>query len=216
MKGMANIRKWVLAFAIAIVLNLFINYGISVFYKAPLYDDFCRQQGGPYAPYAQPAYPLKQTDCATVEVSDALQKSCMADKGYVAYKYNSTGWPTEAYCETCQAKFNDINNRRSSNIFVILVVFGVVAIIAGIAVKAEAVANGLLIGGIISLIVAAIRNWGQLSDILRFIVLGIVLVLLIWVGYKKGISGIGEGQQTPAKLQSAAGLFKRLGVCAVL
>ena len=195
---MANARNWILAFAIAIMLNLFINYGISVFYKTPQYDTFCRQ-GGPYGPYAQPAYPQKETNCATIEVSDALQNSCMADKGYVGYKYNSTGCPTEAYCETCQAKFNDVNNQHSSNIFLILVVVGVVAIIAGMSVKAEAVANGLLVGGIISLIISAIRNWGQLSDILRFIVLGIVLILLIWVGYKK--SGLIAKAEVSQQLQ---------------
>ena len=194
---MASARNWILAFAIAIMLNLFINYGISVFYKEPMYDSFCKQ-GGPYGPYyAQPAYSQKEINCATVEVSDALQNSCTPDKGYVGYKYNSTGCPTEAYCETCQVRLNDVKNHRSSNIFVILVVIGVVAIIAGMSIKAEAVANGLLVGGIISMIVAAIRNWGQLSDVLRFVVLGIVLVLLIWVGYKKGISGFAESKQPP-------------------
>ena len=197
---MASARNWILAFAIAIMLNLFINYGISVFYKEPMYDSFCKQ-GGPYGPYyAQPAYPQKEINCATVEVSEALQNSCTADKGNVAYKYNSTGCATEAYCETCDARYRDINNQHSSNIFLILVVIGVTAIIAGMSVKAEAVGNGLLVGGILSLIIAAIRNWGQLSDVLRFVVLGIVLVLLIWVGYKKGISGFAESQQQPRPL----------------
>lgn len=198
---MANIRKWILAFAIAIVLNLFINYGISVLYKAPQYNDFCRQQGGPYGypypykTYPEPAYPPTQNQCATINVSQELQDTCAAQKGYIAYKYNSTGCPTEAYCETCGARFEDVNNKRNSNVFIILIVFGVVAIIAGLVVKAEAVANGFLIGGILSLIIAAIRNWGQLQDILKFGILGIVLALLIWVGYRKGISGMSEGAQ---------------------
>ena len=195
---MANLRKWILAFAIAIVLNLFINYGISVFYKAPHYDDFCRQQGpGPYAykGYPEPAYAPSQSQCTTIEVSQELQDSCAGQKGYISYKYNTTGCPTEAYCETCGAKFNDINNNRNSNVFVILIVFGVAVIIAGLVVKAEAVANGFLIGGILSLIVAAIRNWGQLQDIIKFGILGIVLALLIWVGYKKGVAGMGESAQ---------------------
>ena len=42
---MANIRNWILAFAIAIVLNLFINYGISVFYKAPNITTFAVTKG---------------------------------------------------------------------------------------------------------------------------------------------------------------------------
>lgn len=184
---MVNLRKWALAFAIAIVLNLFVNYGISVFYKAPMYSDFCKDSGRPYHYKAYPAEPQlqQQKECAVVEVSEELQNSCSEQKGYVAFKYNSTGCPTEAYCETCGARFDDVSQRRNSNVFVILVVFGVAAIIAGIMVKAEAVANGFLFGGILSLVIAAIRNWGQLQDIFKFIILGAVLALLIWIGYKK-------------------------------
>ena len=195
---MVNIRNWILAFAIAIVLNLFINYGISVFYKAPLYEDFCNDQfrySSPYPakPYGVEPYSVQQ-NCSEIELSEALQGNCTEQKGYIAYKYNTTGCPTEAYCETCGAKFNDVNNKRNSNVFVILVVFGVLAIIAGLIVKAEAVANGFLIGGILSLIIAAIRNWGQLQDVLKFGILGIVLALLIWVGYRKGLGGTGESR----------------------
>ncbi|MBI2581443.1 hypothetical protein HYV85_06615 [Candidatus Woesearchaeota archaeon] len=186
---MSSLKKWALALAIAIVLNLFINYGISVFYKAPQYDDFCKDAARAYPYKIYPAEPQlqqqQQKDCQVVEVSEELQKSCSEQKGYVAFKYNSTGCATEAYCEMCGKLFNDVNNRRNSNVFVILVVFGVAAIITGIAVKAEAVANGFLFGGILSLVIAAIRNWGQLQDAIKLIILGAVLALLIWVGYKK-------------------------------
>ena len=199
---MLNLRKWVLAFAIAIVLNLFINYGISVFYKAPQYDDFCKDSGRPYPYKIYPAEPQlqQQKECAVVEVSEELQNSCSEQKGYVAFKYNSTGCPTEAYCELCGKMFNDVNNKRNSNVFVILVVFGVIAIIGGMVMNAEAVANGFLFGGILSLIIAAIRNWGQLSDILKFAILGIVLALLIWVGYKKS-GGFGNAKESSKQQQ---------------
>ncbi len=186
---MISLKKWALALAIAIVLNLFVNYGISVFYKAPQYDDFCKDAARAYPYKIYPAEPQlqqqQQKDCQAVEVSEELQKSCSEQKGYVAFKYNSTGCATEAYCELCGKMFNDVNNKRNSNVFVILVVFGVAAIIAGMVLKAEAVANGFLIGGILSLIIAAIRNWGQLQDVFKLLILGFVLALLIWIGYKK-------------------------------
>ncbi len=206
---MANLRKWALAFAIAIVLNLFINYGISVFYKAPQYDDFCKDSSrAPYYPYPYKIYPAEPAgqqpkECATIEVSEALQGNCSEQKGYIAYRYNTTGCPTGAYCETCGARFDDVNQKRNSNVFVILVVFGVIAIIAGIVMKAEAVANGFLFGGVLSLIIAAIRNWGQLQDVFKFIILGAVLALLIWIGYKKsGLIGKGEAPQKLPKQNS--------------
>ncbi len=203
---MISLKKWVLALAIAIVLNLFINYGISVFYKAPQYDDFCMDSSRPYPagkyyPYpAEPQQLQQQKDCQAVEVSEELQKSCSEQKGYVAFKYNSTGCATEAYCEMCGKLFNDVNNRRNSNVFVILVVFGVAAIIAGMVLKAEAVTNGFLIGGILSLIIAAIRNWGQLQDVIKLIILGAVLALLIWIGYKK-VGGVGNAKESSKQQQ---------------
>ena len=197
---MSNVKKWILALAIAIVLNLFVNYGISVVYKAPQYDNFCKEGGmGPYPakPYPYPPE-LQQKSCAVIEVNQDLQNSCNEQKGYIAYKYNATGCPTEAYCETCQARFSDVSQKRNSNVFVILVVAGVAAILAGMVVKAEAVANGFLIGGILSLIIAAIRNWGQLQDVFKLIILGVVLALLIWVGYKKtGIIGKDGNSKQP-------------------
>ncbi len=39
-----NIKKWALAVAIAIVFNLFVNYGLSTFYEAPKYEDYCTME----------------------------------------------------------------------------------------------------------------------------------------------------------------------------
>lgn len=184
---MSDIKKLVLALAIAIVLNLFVNYGISVFYKAPQYNEFCGEQVR-YAPYPKP-YPAEAAlqNCSAVPVSEEMQGKCAQQKGYIAYKYNlTTACPTDAYCETCSARFDEASQKRNSNTFIFLIVFGVTAIIAGMAVKEESVANGFLIGGTISLIIAAIRNWGQLQDVVKFAILGAVLALLIWVGYRKG------------------------------
>lgn len=197
---MVNFRKWVLAVAIAIVLNLFVSYGIGVFYEAPRYDDFCREQARPYAypakPYPDQLYPMQ--NCSVIEVTDTIQGNCTEQKGYVAFRYNSTGCPTEAYCETCGARFTELNERRNSTVFIILVVVGVALIISGMALRKVAVASGFLLGGILSLIIGAIRIGGQLPDIFKLLVIGLVLALLIWVGYKKSaLLGGDEDWYTP-------------------
>ena len=178
---MVNLRKWGLALAIAIVLNLFINYGISVFYKAPQYGDFCNENRYPQ-PFAKVAAP----NCTAIIPSQQLQQNCTAGKGYIGFTYDSNGCALDAYCETCQARFDAVSQKRSSNVFVVLVVVGVAALAAGLIIGAEAVSAGLLLGGIICLIVAAVRTWGQLQDVLKFLLLGVVLAALIWLGYKKG------------------------------
>jgi hypothetical protein len=189
MKNLGIVKIWLLAFAIAIVLNLFVNYGISVFYESPQYDDFC-QDVGKYRPYETgfpiPAQEIASKDsCAPIDVSQELRDDCNEQKAYISYHYNSTGCPTEAYCETCGVMFDDVNQKHNSNVFIVLVVIGVGVIVGGVVIKTETVANGFIIGGIISLIVATMRTWGQLSDIIKFLILGAVLALLIWLGYKK-------------------------------
>ncbi len=183
---MANLRKWALAIAIAIVFNLFINYGISLFYKAPQYNDFCTGQGrGEPFPVKIGAPGTQQNDCQAVPTSPALQESCNAQKGYIAYKYNATGCPNETYCELCQKQFDDVNQARNSNIFIILLVAGIIAVVLGLTLKADAVSTGFLFGGLLSMVIAAIRTWGQLQNIFKLAVIGAVLIILIWLGYKK-------------------------------
>ena len=43
----------------------------------------------------------------------------------------------------------------------------------------------MLLGGIITLFFGTVRYWARLFDYARFIILGLVLALLIWLGYKK-------------------------------
>lgn len=185
---MANLRKWILALAIAIVFNFFINYGVSLFYPQPQYNDFCGAQGidGRY-PVPAKAIPLEtqQTACQTVAPSTELQNSCNDQKGYISYKYNATGCPTEAYCELCQKQFDEINQARNSNVFIVLLVAGILAMVLGLTLRADAVSSGFLLGGLLSLIIAAVRTWGQLQNIFKLAIIGAVLILLIWLGYKK-------------------------------
>jgi len=203
---MANLRKWAIAIAIAIVFNLFANYAISVFYKAPQYNDFCKEQAlrtaqyanTPYAYQNEPQTQLLRKDCTPVEVRQELKNNCSEQKGYIDYRYNATGCPTEAYCELCEKQFNDVNQPRNSNIFIILIAVGIIAVIAGFIVKADAVSTGFLIGGVLSMVIAAIRTWGQLQNVIRLVILGAALVALIWFGYRKAAEG--GGPKPKAKL----------------
>ena len=49
----------------------------------------------------------------------------------------------------------------------------------------ESVGAGVLGGGVLIVIYGTIRYWGDMSKYLRIIILGIVLFILIWIGYKK-------------------------------
>ena len=65
---MNKVKKWVMAAAIAIVFNLFVNYGIATFYPGPEYSDFCQEQ-----PRLRPT--IERQDCEAVQISEELQKA---------------------------------------------------------------------------------------------------------------------------------------------
>ena len=174
---MNKIKLWVIAVAIAIVFNLFVNYGISTFYSGPEYTDFCDEP--------RPRLVREQLDCDIVEVSEELRNSCTERKAYIGYTYDSNGCPTEAYCETCGTEYGDVRKGYDGNVFVVLLIVAVIALSLGVKLKVEAVSSGFLLAGVIGLLIASTRYWSHLQDIYRFVLLGAVLAVLIWLGYKK-------------------------------
>ncbi len=176
-----KVNKWIIAIAIAIVFNLFMNYGIQTFYKGPDYNDYCNQVSAPY--YARPV--MAEQNCTTLKANQTLAESCQQTKGYINYKYDSNGCPNEEYCETCQVQYDDVRKKHDGNVFIFLIVAAVIILGAGLVTKAEAVSAGLLMAGILDLIIASVRYWEHLQNIFRFLLLGFVLAVLLWLGYKK-------------------------------
>ena len=174
----SKILKWVVIVGIIIVLNLFFNVSINLLYKAPQYNDICKQN--------------------QINVAPTSSASCVAIGG----QWNEDGSfgkpvpvavaPTEAmrgYCNTqftCQKDYESANTVYSRNVFIVLVVLGLISIIAGFFTASfSVVSNGLSFGGILSLTIASIRYWSSMQDYLRVIILGLALAILIWIGIKK-------------------------------
>ncbi len=149
------IKKWALAIGIAIVFNLFENYGIATFSDEPAYSDFCEETF-----YPRPAKLDENITQAEFEALNEKQKQC-----------------NEAY--------NEARKVYDGNVFIILVVLGVIAVLAGVFIQVQAVASGFLFGGILSVMIGTLRNWSHLADVWRFVILGLVLALLVWIGFKK-------------------------------
>lgn len=185
MKAPSSVKKWALAIAIAIVLNLFVNYGIATFYKSPKYESYCNGSNYQRGPYAAKPYYEAPVNCTFVPVPDNYSKECYGRRGNIQFNYNDSGCATSYFCDTCQAEFEDENDKYNSATFFILLIVGVLSLVAGLLIPVDSVATGLLIGGIISILVGTLRNWGNLTDIIKFLLLGLILALLIGIGYKK-------------------------------
>jgi uncharacterized membrane protein YidH (DUF202 family) len=178
----SNVKKNLLGIAIAIIFVLFVGYGINTFYDDPSYDDYCEE--GFFAvpkPVAR-----EQPTCSTIQPTDLEYKDCRDRKGDIMFDYDSEGCPISYECSLCRHDYDTARNNYNRIVFIISGIIGLIAIIiGGIVLKVESVDSGIMGGGILTVIYGTLRYWGNLEDIFRFLILGIVLAVLIWMGYKK-------------------------------
>jgi len=175
--------KWVLIFGIALVVNLFFNYAIAVFYDEPEWSEFCEDK-------QVRIIPETQDDCLFVGgqwTEDRFIQKTIPRAGEVAVpviEEDQKGFCNPNY--TCGQNYQDSRTFYERNVFVMLVVIGVGLIVGSFFVAGfEAVALGLSFGGVLSLIIGTMRYWSNMDDYLRVIVLGLALAALIWLGVKK-------------------------------
>src|SRR3989344_1094056 len=156
-----SIIKWILIVSIAIVLNLFFNYVVCLVYETPKYEGFC-----PVEMYNK-AYIDKQMCVAyggmwtesTAPIQEKYAKPVPAQP-------EVTGYCNPTY--TCGNQFNDAEKVYNKNIFILLIVFGILSIILGVYLSSISVVSlGLSFGGILSLIIGSARYWRDMQDWLR-------------------------------------------------
>jgi len=182
-----KIFKWTLALAIVIVLNLFFNFATKLVYKAPIYDNFCK---------VSQVHELPQSEKSCLAVGGQWNSNYY--RGYESVPVKAKIVPPLAierelvpagYCDeqfTCRKDFEGVNGLYNRNVFVVLVVLGLVSLFAGyLAGESAPVSLGLSLGGVVSFIVGAVRYWSDMDDYLRVIILGLALISLLWFGIKK-------------------------------
>jgi len=166
-----KLKKTILTIGIAIIFILFIAYAIETIYSSPKFNDYCPTQERQIA---------NQTAC---EQADGIWSNYPEGKPIDPTQLVITG-----YCDTytkCNEEYQQAIQPYNRNVFFISVILGLITIIIAALLQLESVSAGLLGGGVILIIYGTIRYWGEMSDIIRTIMLGIVLAILIWLGYKK-------------------------------
>lgn len=175
----SRVLSWAFIIGIIIVLNLLFNVGVSLFYESPAWEDFCTQE------QVVPAINT-QEECLNVGGQWVEDGTVDAAGRPVAVKLDieRTGYCNQYF--TCQQEFDDARDVYNKTVFVVLVILGLLAIIAGFVAKQyHVVANGLSLGGVVSLIIASVRYWPSAPDTIRFAILLVALAVLIWFGIKK-------------------------------
>ena len=164
---MENIKKALLIIAIAIVFFAFILYAKETIYSSPRYDDFCEFNRIP----------------AQINYSD--KDECEAAGG----RFEEHGRISEGWCNLdyyCSQEYNKARETDQKYSFFIFLSIAIITIVVSlIYIKTGTIAVGFLSGGLLLLLYSIMSYWQNFPDIIRTVLLGIALVILVYVAYKK-------------------------------
>ena len=163
-----RIKAIIMSLVIAIVLSAFVIYLTESIYPSPKYDEYCKNIRG---------HPKQVYDAKGVERS-VNETECIATNGT---------W-INSYCDyyyECQQAFNKVDEKHKLVVFVVSAIAGIASIALGIILALPSVSSGLMIGGGFLMIYGTSQYWYNLTNWLRALLLGVILVILIWLAYKK-------------------------------
>lgn len=175
---MVDIRQIAVATAVAILSALFVILLVDLAYNEPNYSDFCKNDVGIGRPI-----PVVQGTC-DYNYGDDYQ-NCVNQSGLARFKYNESGCPVFDKCDFCNRDFNDAQKVYNRDLFLIAAVVGLAMIFGGILWKIEFLGTGLMFGGIILLLYATVRYFGDADKLLRVLIILGELLIVLWIGYKK-------------------------------
>ncbi len=177
---MADARKIIIIFVVAILFAIFVFSTIDAFYPNPEYNDFCEDN------YRSPKDIINT--CEPLEVSMDEHNSC---EGNIDYIYDSTGCPTKSFCNTCYNEYDNAQDKHNQYLFYISAFFSLIAIFLGLYLPAnknalnEWVGTGFMLGGAFALFFGTANSFSSLDRWLRPIVILLELILVLFVAYKK-------------------------------
>ncbi len=162
--------------AIVIVMNMFFNYAVSLVYKEPMYDQF-----------------IKPTQIVeTIKTKEeCLSVGGQWNGGEEYINPKDPSMPVAMYAPYCdpnytnQINYNEARKVYDRNVFITLVVLGVLSLVVAGFVQVALLTISLAWGGVLSFIIASIRYWSSADNLVKVIILGIALGALIWLAVKK-------------------------------
>ena len=165
----AKSKLVIFSVAVAFVSVFFFAYAVQAVYPSVQYEDFCGERA----------------------VKPDLQNevNCIDNGGkWTDYEKDSLNMDVRGGCDVysvCQGEYDDARKPYERNVFFANVVIGVILLVFAFFLGVEAISSGLMGGAVMLIVYGSIRYWGELSDVWRTLMLGVALVVLIWLGYKK-------------------------------
>ena len=169
---MVKIKHLILGIAIALISVFFFAYAIQAVYPAPKYEDFCLKQFYENKSICEEAGGEWNYPNEDVYVSEGKEPIPSPERGYCINL-------------KCDEDYRSARESYERNVFFANLIIGIVVLVGAFFLGLEAVSAGLMGGAVLLIVYATIRYWGSLSDIWRTVVLGLSLVILITLAYKK-------------------------------
>jgi hypothetical protein len=190
-----RVKNVILSIAIAIIFAFFVAYTIELVYPSPGYNDFCDNTketsfreyteeecieiGGEWQDFSKldSSYELR---CNEEKVKDLLENETVL-------RCTKT-LSSEGYCNPnhqCYEIFDSAQEKHNRIYFIIALIIGITVFTISSIMGIVSVSAGLMVGSVLTMLVATMRYWRHSNEFLRVAILGIVLAILIWLGYKK-------------------------------
>lgn len=182
-----KIKSIAIGVIIAIIFVMFCAYGTKLVYEEPKYEDYCKFDFGK-EPIKIPGLNSSCNDNSPA--LEDLRTKCYQDNGVPINSYDEKGCVKEISCDYCNKEFNAVEEKYSRNLFLISLIFGVIVIIlSAFLIDVGSVSGGLMFGSLMFIIYGTGRYWMYMNRWLQFIILGVALIILIFVGYKVAKKG---------------------------
>lgn len=184
---MADIRKIIIIFVIAVLFSVLVFAVIEAVYPSPKYEDYCKNVNYPIEKAC-----ISQQVCPEINITQAERDSCTEKKGNIEYTdYDSNNCPTAYECNTCQNDYMLVMEKHSRYVFYISAFLALIAIFIGLYLPAkkntlnEWVGTGFMLGGTFALFFGTLTSFMFLDRYARPIVIFLELVLVIFITYRK-------------------------------
>lgn len=155
------ILKYIYTVFLGVLLATFVGVGIAAFYPEPKYPEF--------PPHAVP-YPRVVEGDRDSTLSGKIRKD-----------------DVESY--RISKEFQELSQTHSRNVSTISLAFAIVILLVSLTVVKNliSIADGVLLGGVLTLLYSIVRGFGSEDNMFRFIVISIGLVITLILGYLKFI-----------------------------
>lgn len=164
------ILKFLYSVFIGVLFATLVGVGIAAFYPQPVYPD----------------YPVKLSYPEDPKVQTATERS---EQIKLQEKYDRES-----------KEYQTKNQIYSRNVSIVALVFAIAALVVSLTLLKTLmlIADGLLLGGLLTLIYSIIRGFETQDNIFRFIVVAIGFIIAVTVGYLKFAKQM-TVQTTPSK-----------------